>query len=656
MDLRRRLKRLRLKAFREIVSNSLRIKLVLSLITVVLIVGISSTIIGIKIINDNVIGQAYESVRSDLNAAQFIYDKRLDEIRIYVNHVSKLPYVQRAVQTGNTALLLKKLREVQNEADLDILNIYLPGGKLLVGANHPSTKRADMDDPFLEKSLDSGKAHAGTGIISGKVLREESQKLAEQARISLVPTGKARHVDIDVLQRGLALKASAPVYMNGKLMAILYGAELLNRDYYIPDSIKDLIFDDQEMDGAEYGTATIFLDDIRISTNVTLKNGQRAIGTRVSKEVYNEVVEKGNTWLDKAFVVNNWYISAYKPIYNITSDVIGILYVGILEDRFIEMKHETTYTYVLVIVISLVISIFIAIRLIKNILTPINQLVQASRSVTEGYYDRKIRFSSRDELGRLCHTFNKMVDAIVERDRKLKEQTQQKTAQLEKMASLGRLASGIAHEINNPLTGILTYSSMLLEDCDNPDHAEDLRVIVDETLRCRKIVKEVLDFARETRLDKQPANINDIIESTMSILERHVSFQDITIKKYLARDIPETMLDSSQFKSVINNLAVNAADAMKDGGVLTIMTRMDHTTNMIVMAFSDTGEGIPEDKISEIFDPFFTTKDTGQGTGLGLAVTYGVVERHNGTIHVDSKPGEGSTFTIMLPVEETGST
>lgn len=656
MNLRRRLKRLRLKAFREIVSNSLRIKLVMSLITVVLIAGISSTIIGIKIINDNVIGQAYESVRSDLNAAQFIYDKRLDEIRIYVDHVSKLPYVQRAIRSGNTTLLLDKLKKVKNEADLDILNIYLPGGKLLVGANNPSTDLMDTDDPLLEKTLKSGKGHSATGLISARTLRTESQELAEQASIKLVPTSKARPLDIEILQRGLALKASSPVYWNGKLIAILYGAELLNRNYSIPDSIKSLIFNDQEMDGVEYGTATIFLDDIRISTNVTLTNGERAIGTRVSKEVYNEVVEKGNIWLDKAFVVNNWYISAYKPIYNISSDVIGILYVGILEDKFIDMKRETTYTYVLVIAISLVLSVFIAIWLIKNILTPINQLVQASRSVTEGYYDRKIRFSSRDELGRLCRTFNKMVDAIVERDRQLKEQTQRKTAQLEKMASLGRLASGIAHEINNPLTGILTYSSMLLEDCDNPDHVEDLRVIVDETLRCRKIVKEVLDFARETRLDKQPANINQVIESTMSILERHVSFQDITIKKYLAKDIPETMLDISQIKSVINNLAVNAADAMKEGGILTIMTRMDHTSNKIVMAFSDTGEGIPEDKLDEIFDPFFTTKDTGQGTGLGLAVTFGIVERHNGTIHVESEPGEGSTFTIMLPVEETDQT
>jgi len=224
--------------------------------------------------------------------------------------------------------------------------------------------------------------------------------------------------------------------------------------------------------------------------------------------------------------------------------------------------------------------------------------------------------------------------------------------QTEKMMSVGGLAAGMAHEINNPLTGILTYSSMLLEDCENPEHRDDLQLIVDETLRCRKIVKEVLDFARETQLDRQPANINEIINSTISILERHVSFQNITIKKYLAIDIPDTMLDINQFKSVINNLALNAADAMKDGGILTIMTRMDNESNTIIISFNDTGEGIPEDKLNEIFDPFFTTKETGKGTGLGLAVTYGVVDRHNGKISVESKTGEGSTFTIVLPVED----
>src|SRR6056297_503047 len=652
MNYRRRFKRFRLKAIREIVSNSLRIKLVMSLITVVLVVGISSTIIGIKIINDNVIGQAYESVRSDLNAAQFIYDKQIDEIKIYIEHVASLPYMQRAITSRNTSLLLNKLQEVKKEAGIDILNIILPDGRMLVRSNNPSSTSPINDDVLLKKTLDTGNGYSGTGIISAKTLHEEGSDLAQQAKIELVPTSKARPLDSTMLRRGLALKASAPVYINGRIVGVLYGAKLLNRNYYIPDNIKNLIFNKQKIDGVEYGTATIFLDNIRVSTNVTLKNGERAIGTCVSEEVYRKVVVQKKIWLDKAFVVNNWYISAYKPIFNVADKVVGIVYVGILEEKFNIIKRETTYTYMALILSTLLLSIFLAAWLIKNIILPISPFMQASKSVTDGHYDRKIHFSSKDELGHLCNAFNDMTDAIVKRDRQLKEQTQRKTVQLEKMASLGRLASGIAHEINNPLTGILTYSSMLLEDCENPEHRDDLQVIVDETLRCRKIVKEVLDFARETQLDRQPANINEIINSTISILERHVSFQNITIKKYLAIDIPDTMLDVNQFKSVINNLALNAADAMKNGGVLTIMTRMDNENNSIVISFNDTGEGIPEDKLNEIFDPFFTTKETGKGTGLGLAVTYGVVDRHNGKISVESKSGEGSTFTIVLPVED----
>ncbi len=652
MSLRRTMKGLPVKTLQGVVSNSLRIKLAMSLITVVLIVGISSTIIGIKIINDNVIGQAYESVRSELNAAQFIYDKRIDEIKIYIDHVASLPYMQTAIAEKNTSLILTKLLEVKNEARLDILNVVLPDGTTLVRSNNPASPYDIDEDFFLAKTLEAGKGFAGSGIISRSVLEKESEALAMQAMIELVPTSKARPLENTVLHHGLALKVTAPVYHDGKLIAVLHGAELLNRNYSIPDRIKSLIFEEKKINGVEYGTATIFLDDVRISTNVALKGGGRAIGTQVSEEVYTKVVRHGKIWLDKAFVVDNWYISAYKPIYDITGQVIGILYVGILEEKFNIIKRDTTYTFSIVILVSLIISAFIAMALIKNIITPINKLMRASRSVGEGHYDRKIQFNSNDELGLMCSAFNNMVDAIVERDSQIKEQTQRKAAQLERMASLGRLASGIAHEINNPLTAILTYSSMLMEDCEDPEQSGDLRIIVDETLRCRKIVKEVLDFARETKLDRQPASINDIIQTTMFILERHASFQNIAINKKLAEDIPNVMLDISQFKSVINNLAVNARDAMKNGGVLTIETMIDQESGNIVLTFTDTGEGIPEKNLDEIFDPFFTTKEPGQGTGLGLSITYGVIKRHNGRISVESKVGQGTTFTITLPVSD----
>jgi two-component system NtrC family sensor kinase len=348
-------------------------------------------------------------------------------------------------------------------------------------------------------------------------------------------------------------------------------------------------------------------------------------------------------------VVNNWYISGYTPIYNINNRVIGILYVGILEEKYNVIKRETMIYYLLMTAIVAIIAVVISIYLIQNIINPIKSLLDASGEIAMGNYNKKIEIRSDDEIGYLCSAYNKMVDAIVERDEKLKEQTERKIVQSEKLASLGRLASGIAHEINNPLTGVLGYSTVLLEDLEGSEYQEDLQIIVDETKRCRDIVGEILNFARETKIEEESANINTIISDALSILLKHISFQNIRIVKRLSEDIPDMNLDINQMKSVINNLAVNAADAMPEGGLLTVSTYVSRDDE-VVIEVSDTGTGISEENLSKIFDPFFSTKEVGQGTGLGLAVTYGIIKRHNGSIEVKSKLGEGTTFIIHLPM------
>lgn len=223
--------------------------------------------------------------------------------------------------------------------------------------------------------------------------------------------------------------------------------------------------------------------------------------------------------------------------------------------------------------------------------------------------------------------------------------------QSEKLASLGRMASGIAHEINNPLTGVLAYSGIMKEEMKGSNFEEDLDVIIHETMRCRKIVKGLLDFARNSSVEKTIADINDVIRETVSILEKHVMFQNIHISMDLSGDIPKTEIDVSQMRSVFNNLVENAAHAMPSGGYLNITTKLDDDRNHIIITVADTGTGIKEEIIHKIFDPFFTTKEAGKGTGLGLAVIYGIIEQHNGIIDVSSTPGDGAVFTITLPLD-----
>lgn len=222
----------------------------------------------------------------------------------------------------------------------------------------------------------------------------------------------------------------------------------------------------------------------------------------------------------------------------------------------------------------------------------------------------------------------------------------------EKMASLGKLAAGIAHEINNPLGGILIYSSLMMEDLPEEDPKRgDLARIVQETGRCKEIVKSLLEFARQTEPKKEPTDINRAINDGLFFLVNQALFHNIRIVKNLDPFLPFVRGNSGQLKQVFMNIIVNAAEAMHGNGTLTITTSLSPDRKTVWIDFGDTGEGIPEENLSRIFDPFFTTKDVGKGTGLGLATSYGIVQDHGGTINVRSKVGLGTSFIIELPIQ-----
>jgi PAS domain S-box-containing protein len=238
----------------------------------------------------------------------------------------------------------------------------------------------------------------------------------------------------------------------------------------------------------------------------------------------------------------------------------------------------------------------------------------------------------------------------VRMEKKLQE-THLQLVNSEKMASLGKLAAGIAHEINNPLGGILIYSSLLMEDLPKEDpKRQDLARIVQETDRCKEIVRSLLEFARQTEPRMESVDINRAITEGLFFLENQALFHNIRILKNLDPALPPAMGNAGQLKQVFMNILINAAEAMHGSGDLTITTSSAPDQKSILIEFADTGEGIPEENLSRIFEPFFTTKDVGKGTGLGLSTSYGIVESHGGKIGVKSRVGEGTTFAIELPV------
>ena len=240
-------------------------------------------------------------------------------------------------------------------------------------------------------------------------------------------------------------------------------------------------------------------------------------------------------------------------------------------------------------------------------------------------------------------------------DQRERKELERALMRSEKLSSLGKLSAGIAHEINQPLTGVLTFASLLQKKYKDDDPTrKDLEIIVRETKRILGIVQRVLDFARETPLKKKALQIQQIVDQTLGIVEHQECFFGVTIKKEYDLKVPEVVIDPSQMEQVFLNIILNAADAMNGSGTLTVRTRADQ--KWVMVDLEDTGRGMPEEIIDKIFDPFFTTKDSteGSGMGLGLALSYGIVKNHDGDIRVKSKVGKGTTFTITLPLTKPG--
>jgi signal transduction histidine kinase len=246
------------------------------------------------------------------------------------------------------------------------------------------------------------------------------------------------------------------------------------------------------------------------------------------------------------------------------------------------------------------------------------------------------------ELTTLAQSFNSMVETL--------RTTEQQLIQSEKLASVGQLAAGVAHEINNPLGTILLFSDIMRKELPSDDpRRDDVTMIIDEATRCKTIVSDLLNFARQNEVLAQTTDVNALLTDTIDEITIQPVFDHVKFVSQVDPSLPDIQADPAQLREVFVNLMTNAAEAMEGGGSLTITTASAED-EMIKIAFQDTGCGIPEQNLSKIFTPFFTTKAIGKGTGLGLAIVYGIIKMHRGQIYVESEVGVGSTFTITLPV------
>ena len=628
-------------------------KLVLGFLVIVAFISTVYMVVGVQLINNRIVSETQDKVQHDLNSARELYLSKLELINDAVRMTSERFFLREALLSGNLDVANHELWRIKNQEGLDILTLTDASGNVILRTSYIDNVGDNQShDELIKAVMETKGPIASTILVSREDLYEESPLLAQKAEFKFIETPRARPRDELEETDGMMLKAASPVFdSQNNLIGILYGGTLLNRNFEIVDKVKETVYEKVKYKSKDIGTATIFQDDVRISTNVKNDNGTRALGTRVTQEVYDRVVNEGEPWIGRAYVVNDWYITAYEPIKDVTDKIIGILYVGVLEEKYNDIRQETILTFAAITIAGALVSLIVSYFIAQRILVPIFKLVNASKAVADGDLDAKVEINTNDELEYLADSFNAMAQALKKRDEQFKEFATQRIMASERLALIGQLSANVAHELNNPLTGIVTFSHLILEDteCDDPQRAS-IEKIVGQATRCRDIIRGLLDFSRQRKPNKTLSNINTVMNQCLSFVENQALFLNIEIIKDFQEDLPMIVIDPSQIERVIMNMIINAAEAMDGNGKLTLATRHCPTPHCIELQFSDTGQGISEGNIEKIFDPFFTTKDVGHGTGLGLAISYGVVKAHKGIISVESKVGKGTTFFVKLPI------
>jgi len=662
-------------------THSLKWRIVATYSLILIVGGVSTSIIGIRVTGRAFLQQAHQQVEHGLAAARNIYVNRLNEIDGCVELVASGGRLQSAMAEGRPEAASEYLAGIRRQHRLDFLSLADPTGRTILRSGGARDSRGTVADLAPIARALAGEPAASTEIVPAAILQAEDPVLAERARIKLIRTPKARPRDDQTLEAGMVLLAAAPVAdESGRVVAVLYGGQLLNDvetepklagSHWIVDEIRSTLLPTLQIDGRPVGTATIFQDDVRVTTTVMTADGRRAIGTRVSQEVYDAVMGHGSTWTDRAFVVNDWYITAYQPISNLAAERIGILYVGVLERPYTAVRDNVTASFAAIALFCFVLIVVATYFLTRSLVRPLEQMVSVSNRITAGDLSQRVRVSDQSELGLLAGSFNDMLDRIDEMksqlqqsaktlEQKVAERTQQliavqsRAARQERLASVGQLAAGVAHEINNPLGGILTFASLVREELppDSPYRA-DLDEVVNQAVRCREIVANLLEFSRQREAQMVPADLNEILTRTLALLEKQAKFHDIKIERRLDPELPRIVVDESQMQQVFMNIILNAADAMDERGSLTIRTGHDASRRQVFVRISDTGCGIAPDYLERVFDPFFTTKDPGKGTGLGLAVSCRIVQGHGGRMDIESEVAKGTTFIITLPLSRS---
>ncbi len=560
-------------------------------------------------------------------------------------------------------------------AESHSLHLALAGNGDVQALLQQAGRRAGLDFIFFLPPQPAAKE--GTSI---EVLEPPQQPdlltspLLARVPVPLVSTRNAAPTERVHEERAMVLLSTRSVRApDGQLLGHVRAGVLLNRNLPFIDHINEIVYPEGSLPFGSRGTATLFLDDVRISTNVRLfgpAKDERAIGTRVSQSVRDAVLGRGQTWLDRAFVVDDWYVSAYQPLSDSAGKRVGMLYVGYLEAPFTLLKYAALAGIGVVFFAVMIVAAVVSLRWARTIFKPVERMEATMQCVEGGELDARVGpVDSEDEIGRLAQHLDRLLDVIDDKTRALQSwnaeldaMVEERTRELEtaqgqllrseKLAAVGQLTASIAHEINNPIAviqGNLDLVRSQLAPEAELTVRDELRLIDTQVERMRLIVTQLLQFARPAEYAGYitPVDTQRVVQDCLVLVGHLLSRTRIDVQRHFGA-IRHPAINANELQQVLVNLMVNAIHAMPEGGRLDLQTA-DVGDDAVEITVADTGPGLDAELMDQLFQPFVTRKK--DGTGLGLWISRTLVQRYGGDLRAANRTGGGAAFTVLLRLE-----
>ncbi len=630
---------------------SLRTALLLSMLGVVALSGVVLGALGVARIDEGIVREAQSRVDHDLSVVSSHFHRPLELMADRLQSAARdfeWPYDDRSV----------KLSRLKRNLNFTLLNLCDAKGRALAGSYLSTSAAVPVGhDSVLRRALE-GKPASGIVLLDSERLALEGGPALQTAMT--VPGGSGGTMTTEALFMWAAIPQRDE---KGRVVAVLYGGRALNFNYELVDELRDLAFGRETHRGKPLGTVTVFLRGVRVATNVLGPDHTRAVGTRVSAEVQHQVLEQGRSWSDRAWVVDSWYLSGYEPLRSLDGEILGMLYVGLLEAPYTEMRSALVMQYLLIVVLVSVITLAGALGLVGRITRPLKKLGNAARQIATGHWEEPVGQSQAySEIDDLTEAFRGMQKAIGERDVRLRRQNADLAETNEKLESINRnymkMLGFITHELRSPIATIQSMIDALTNNLMGELPGEANRSLIRIQRNCEEMqdmIKDYLDLSRAERgeLSVNTRNLDfrhEVIEPCASLAEPLLASRRMS----LDIDCPDAVrveVDAELIRIALGNYLSNAAKYGREGTAVRLTVRMDDGQNEVCVR--NEGPGFSEEERDKLFVKFSRLRNRHtsdkRGSGLGLFLCRQILELHGGKVWAESEEGRWARFYFSFP-------